>query len=70
MIVDDDDDDDLLVDVDRDIMTGISEYSFYSGLTVGSVFSLVLFKRRMWPITFGMGMFSLLVGNDPFFFTL
>merc|ERR1712037_197846 len=26
-----------------------------SGLTVGSVFSLVLFKRRMWPITFGMG---------------
>merc|ERR550525_973899 len=25
------------------------------GLTVGTVFSLVLFKRRMWPITFGMG---------------
>ena len=59
-------DDDLFVDVDQDIMIGIdiSEYSFYSGLTVGSVFSLVLFKRRMWPITFGMGMYSLLVGND------
>jgi len=28
------------------------------GLAVGSVFSLVLFKRRMWPITFGMGAFS------------
>ena len=25
------------------------------GLAVGSVFSLVLFKRRMWPITFGLG---------------
>jgi len=25
------------------------------GLTVGSVFSLLLFKRRMWPITFGLG---------------
>ena len=22
---------------------------------MGSVFSLVLFKRRMWPITFGLG---------------
>ena len=25
------------------------------GLTVGSVFSLALFKRRMWPVTFGLG---------------
>lgn len=25
------------------------------GLTVGSVLSLVLFKRRMWPVTFGLG---------------
>ena len=26
-----------------------------SGLTVGCVFSLLLFKRRMWPVTFGVG---------------
>ena len=25
------------------------------GLTVGCVFSLLLFKRRMWPVTFGVG---------------
>merc|ERR1711962_810792 len=26
-----------------------------TGLVVGSVFSLLLFKRRMWPVTFGLG---------------
>ena len=26
-----------------------------TGLLVGSVFSLVLLRRRMWPITFGTG---------------
>ncbi|GFY44032.1 MICOS complex subunit MIC10 [Trichonephila inaurata madagascariensis] len=26
-----------------------------SGLAVGSVLSLVMFKRKMWPIVFGMG---------------
>jgi len=25
------------------------------GLAVGSVFSVLLFKRKMWPITFGIG---------------
>merc|ERR1711976_897997 len=25
------------------------------GLVIGSVFSLLFFKRRMWPITFGVG---------------
>ena len=28
---------------------------FIEGLAVGSVFSLLLFKRKMWPITFGIG---------------
>jgi len=26
-----------------------------TGLALGSVFSLLLFKRRMWPLTFGLG---------------
>merc|ERR1712098_794948 len=26
-----------------------------TGLVIGSVFSLLLFKRKMWPITFGLG---------------
>jgi len=25
------------------------------GLTVGTAFSLLLFKRKMWPVTFGLG---------------
>jgi len=25
------------------------------GLTLGAVFSLMLFKRRAWPVTFGLG---------------
>ena len=28
---------------------------FIEGLAVGSVFSLLLFKRKMWPVTFGIG---------------
>ena len=56
-------------DVDQNIISPIHQYILsYLGLTVGSVFSLVLFKRRMWPITFGMGMFY--YGNDPLFSTL
>ncbi|XP_023327552.1 MICOS complex subunit MIC10 [Eurytemora carolleeae] len=26
-----------------------------AGLTIGAVSSLLLFKRKMWPITFGIG---------------
>ena len=27
----------------------------FPGLTVGTVFSVLLFKRKMWPVTFGLG---------------
>lgn len=32
-----------------------TDSSLSVGLTVGCVFSLLLFKRRMWPVTFGVG---------------
>jgi len=45
--------DELGMKLDRALVdTGVK---MLGGLAVGSVFSLVLFKRRMWPITFGLG---------------
>jgi len=35
-----------------------------TGLLVGSVFSLILFRRRMWPITFGVGTGFGFAAND------
>ena len=30
-------------------------HSHSSGLTMGGIFSLLLFKKKAWPITFGIG---------------
>ncbi|XP_060765950.1 MICOS complex subunit MIC10-like [Neoarius graeffei] len=33
-----------------------SAVKFVTGLSVGALFSVLLFKRRAWPIVFGAGM--------------
>ena len=34
---------------------GICFMNLFAGVAVGSVFSLLLFKRKLWPLTFGAG---------------